>query len=181
MENPLNATAIGDGLQRAVLSLITAQEDLAREQEDQRYTIKSRAVIVLTDGQNNTGMSPTEAGEYAAANDVKVYFIVLMDRNVYRRTMLGRTVAQQLSQAAIDQFMAEPNAIGAKTGGQAWFAADGNELREVYKTIDQLERTKIGRIEFRTYQERYHWALIPAMAMLALTTLLGETILRRIP
>ena len=180
-ENPLNATAIGDGLYRAVLSLVTAEQDLAREQDDDRYTIKSRAVIVLTDGQNNTGMNPAEAGEYAAANDVKVYFIVLMDRNRYGQTILGRQVVRQLSDAAIDQFMQTPRTIADRTGGRAWFAADGDELREVYKEIDGLERSRIGRIEFRTYQERYSWFLLPAIGLLVLTTLLGETVLRRIP
>jgi Ca-activated chloride channel family protein len=180
-ENPLNATAIGDGLYRAVLSLITAEDDLARGNEDKRYHIKGRAVIVLTDGLNNTGRSPLEAGEYAAANGVKVYFIVLMDRNLYRQSLTGPVVARQLSKAETDGIMEAPRQIAEQTGGQAWFAADGDELREVYRQIDRLERSEIGKVEFRSYKERYHYCLIPAVALLLFSMLLGETVLRRIP
>jgi len=180
--NPVDGTAIGDGLYRAVLSLVTAEDDLARSDEDQRYHIKSRAAIVLTDGENNAGVhGPIEAGEYAAANDVKVYFIILMDRNVRRQSFTGPVVVGRLSDAQIEQLMAGPRQIAEKTGGQAWFATDGDELREVYRRIDELERSEIGRIEFRSYHELYHYLLIPAVAMLVVATLLGETVLARIP
>lgn len=179
--SPLNATAIGDGLQRAVLSLVTAEEDLARGGEAKGYRIKGKVAIVLTDGKNNAGMDPEDAGRYAKANGIKVYFIVLLDPNRYVETWTGYRVAQPLRPQEIEAIMEAPEEIAEHTGGRAFRAADGDELRDVYRAIDRLERSEIGKIEYRSYRERYRRFLVPAVGLLIAAFLLGETVFRKAP
>jgi Ca-activated chloride channel family protein len=178
IENPLNATAIGDGLYNAVLSLVTAEEDLSRGEDEGGYKIQGKVVILLTDGENNTGMDPVEAGAYAAANDVRVYYIVFREAVEYSQTIFGRQVRRELS---VDDILADPRKVIEPTGGQAFLARSGDELRQIYEEIDQMEKSEIGRIEFRSYHERYHLFLIPAVLCALLAVILGETWLRSIP
>jgi Ca-activated chloride channel family protein len=176
--SPLNATAIGDGLYRAVLSLVTAEEDLARGEDEGGYKIKGKVAILLTDGENNAGRDPVEAGRYAGANGVRVYYIVFREPTLYRETIFGRQAVKELSE---DEILAEPRRVVEPSEGRAFLAQSGEELRAIYEEIDRLERTDVGRIEFRSYHEKYHWFLVPALACLVLAALLGETVLRRIP
>jgi len=176
--NPLNATAIGDGIQRAVLSLVTAEEDLARGEDQGGYKIKGKVIILLTDGENNAGMDPVEAGRYAAANGIRLYYVVIRDRTETQETFFGRRVVRELSE---DQILEDPREVVKESGGKAFLATNGDELLNVYKEIDKLERSEIGRIEFRTYQEKYRLFLLPALACALLSLFLGETVFRSIP
>jgi len=178
-QNPLNATAIGDGLQRAVLSLITAEEDLARGEDEGGYKIKGKAIILLTDGENNAGeIDPVEAGKYAAANDIRVYYILFREQSETQQTIWGRKVVRELDE---DELLKEPRQVVEPSGGRTFLARSGEELLEIYEDIDRLERTNVGRTEYRSYQEKYHWFLIPAMVCALLCVFLGETLFRSIP
>jgi Ca-activated chloride channel family protein len=177
-QNPLNATAIGDGLERAVLSLVTAEEDLARGEESGGYKIKGKVIILLTDGENNAGMDPVEAGRYAAANGIRIYFIVFTEPVLRQETIFGPRIVRQLSQ---DEILEVPRKVVEGTSGKAFLARDGDELLEVYEEIDKLERTEIGKIEFKTYHEKYRWFLIPAVGLILAAAFLKETVFRSLP
>jgi Ca-activated chloride channel family protein len=176
--NPLNATAIGDGLYSAVLSLITTEEDLARGEDSGGYKIQGKVVILLTDGDNNIGMDPVEAGAYAAANGVRVYYIAFRETTLYQDGIFGRRAVRELS---ADELLAGPRKVAEPTKGKAYLARTGDELREIYEEIDALETSEIGKIEFRSYHERYHAFLIPGVLCAVLALILSETLLRRIP
>jgi Ca-activated chloride channel family protein len=178
-QNPLNATAIGDGLQRAVLSLITAEEDLARGEDDGGYKIKGKAIILLTDGENNAGeIDPVEAGRYAHANGIRIYYILFREQTETQQTIFGRKVVRELDP---DELLEEPRRVVEPSGGKAFLARSGEELLEIYEDIDKLERSDIGRTEYRSYQEKFHWFLIPGIACALLCVFLGETLFRSIP
>ncbi len=189
-ENPLNSTAIGDGIYRAVLSLVAAEEDIEAEEsvpdsgsavltgDQSEYEITGKVIILLTDGISLTGMDPVEAGRYAASNDIRIYYIVFRELVEYQQTIFGQRVARELSP---DEILEVPRKVVEPTGGRAFLAASGDELRQIYEEIDSLEKSAIGRIEFRSYHEKYHWFLIPGFACAVIAALLAETVFRRIP
>ena len=190
-QNPLNATAIGDGIYRAVLSLVAAEEDLKAEESEaddggaqaltgdqSDYEITGKVIILLTDGENNTGMDPVEAGRYAANNEIRLYYIVFREPLEYQQTLFGQRVKRELSP---DEILEVPRKVVESTEGRAFLAASGDELRQIYEEIDSLEKSEIGKIEFRSYHEKYHWFLIPAFACAVIAVFLAETLFRRIP
>jgi Ca-activated chloride channel family protein len=177
-ENPLNATAIGDGLKRAILSLVTAEDDLSRGEKGGGYKIQGKVIILLTDGKNNAGSDPTEAGRYAKENGIRIYYVLLRELVERRQTLFGTAVVKEYSP---DELLEEPRAVVSACDGKAYLARDGNELLEVYSEIDALERSELGKIEFKSYHERYRWFLVPAAAVAFVAYLLKETIFRSIP
>lgn len=184
-QNPLNATAIGDGLQRGILSLVTAEEDLSRGGEEAVYKIKGKAIILLTDGEHNAGdTDPEEAGKYAAANGIRIYYVLFRDPFEEQETIFGRRIVKEYTE---DELLEAPRKVtresveGEKPNGKAFLARSGEELVEIYKEIDRLERSEVGHLEFKSYEERYRWFLLPAMACIIIAAFLGETVFRGIP
>ncbi len=184
--NPLDGTAIGDAIYRAVLSLVSAEEDLAAVAEDSEdaddsttgYEINGKVIILLTDGQNNAGMDPVEAARYAAENDIRIYYIVFHDLVEYVPTITGRQVKRELDR---DEVLAVPREIAQLTKGRAFVAGSGDELRSVYEEINTLEKSEIGTIEFLSYEEKFRFFLLPALGCAIAALVLGETLLRRSP
>lgn len=175
-QNPLNATAIGDGLKRAVLSLITAEEDL--RETGSEFKVLGKVAVVLTDGENNAGdVDPVEAGRFAAANGIRVYFVVLQETVVRGRSIFGE-VRREIDP---ERLLKVPRQVVEPSGGRAFLAADGDELLAIYEEIDRLEKSLVGRMEFKSYREKYRIFLIPAVAALILAYILNETLLKRIP
>ncbi len=182
-QNPLSATAIGEGLKRATLALIAAEEDLARGRErgEDTYEIKGKVVILLTDGQHNAGLDPLEAADLAKANGIKVYTIVLFDRDVVMETPFGRRIARRLGDAELEQVLEIPRKISERTGGRSFLAADGDALHRIYEEIDQLERVDIGAVTYRTWRERFAIPLLLGVILLLCAQALDATWLRRTP
>lgn len=182
-QNPLSATAIGEGLKRAVLALVAAEEDLARsrDQDEADYDIRGKVVILLTDGQHNAGIDPIEAAELAKANGIRVYTIVLLEREVVTETPFGRRITGRLSDEDMEAVLAAPRKISESTGGRSFLATDGDALRQIYSEIDELERTDVGEVTFRTWRERFALPLLLGVVLLLLGQILDETWLRRTP
>lgn len=188
-QNPFNATAIGDGIYRAVLSLVAAEEDLKAEEteaddgsqsltgDQSEYEITGKVIILLTDGENNSGMDPVEAGLFADKNEIRLYYIVFREPLEYQQTLFGQRVGRELSP---DEILAVPRKV-VEPKGRAFLAKSGDELKQIYEEIDNLEKSEIGKIEFRSYHEKYHWFLIPGFACAVIAAFLAETFFRRIP
>lgn len=164
-----DGTAIGSGLATAVNRL--------RESD-----ARSRVIILLTDGVNNTGqIAPMTAAEIAKTYGIRVYTIGVGTHGTapipyYDR--FGNTVFMD-APVEIDEKMLTD--IAAMTGGEYFRATDNNSLREVYGRINQLEKTKIETNEFTKYHELFARYALLALALLTLEFVVRRLVLRRIP
>jgi Ca-activated chloride channel family protein len=143
---------------------------------------KSKVVILLTDGMNNTGkISPMAAAEAAKALRVKIYTVAVGVRGeapVPVKDEFGHT---QLVMAKVDVDEKTLQAIASLTGGEFYRATDTDSLKNIYEQINQLEKTAQVAQRFEHYQELFGWALFPALAFLGLGFGLEHTRFRRLP
>ncbi|MDX2225771.1 MAG: VWA domain-containing protein [Verrucomicrobiae bacterium] len=165
----IDGTAIGSGLAASVNRL--------RDQP-----AKSKVVVLLTDGANNAGkVTPEIAAEAAKALGIKVYTICFGSGGEIMVRVKNRMGFDQMvpMQADIDEATLEK--IAALTGGKFFRATDSDALENVFKQIDQLEKTVVKIKKFETYTEFFQWFLIPGLLILGLELLLAHTLLRRLP
>ncbi len=199
-----DGTAIGDALALAAARLKTA-EDLLKsirgksstlDPDDHRegsalarrsmlptgmdYQIKSKVIILLTDGQNNAGKrSPIEAARLAKEWGIKVYAIGIGGRESFMtvKTPLGDYKVP--GGPGVDE--ATLKAVSGETGGAFRHADSAEKLREIYREIDRLERTEIESVRHIDYAERFAPFALVALSLLVLEQVLISTVLRRIP
>ncbi|PTY01130.1 hypothetical protein DB346_13970 [Verrucomicrobia bacterium LW23] len=164
-----DGTAIGSGLASSVNRL--------RKQES-----RSKIVILLTDGMNNSGkISPLTAAELAKSENIKVYTIGAgsdSQGTVQGRDAFGRIVSQKVSSPIDEELMKK---IAVMTGGMFFRASDTQSLYDIYKQIDTMEKTVRKMKKFEDYNEIYAWALIPALALMLLGAILEQTRFRKLP
>lgn len=164
-----DGTAIGSALAASVNRLRLTQA-------------KSKVVVLLTDGVNNTGkISPLAAAEAAKAMGVKVYTIgvgVRGDAPIPVRDAAGN---RRLVMAKVDVDEKTLQAIADQTGGKFYRATDTDSLRQIYEQINRLEKSAQTVQKFEHTEELYPYAVIPALGILGLSLLLQQTRLRRLP
>jgi len=177
-----DGTAIGDALALAAARLQTAEETLKRQlgKDKDVYKIKSKVIILLTDGENNVGRQVEEGAALAAKWGIKVYAIGIGGGEGYQvvQTPLGR---YKMPLAAAGMDTRPLAAAAAKTGGLFRMANDAESLLAVYREIDELERSDVESIRFVDYRELFTPLVLGALLLLALELLLNCTWLRRIP
>jgi Ca-activated chloride channel family protein len=143
---------------------------------------KSKVVILLTDGVNNTGkISPLAAAEAAKAMGVKIYTIGVGVRGyapIPVRDAAGNT---QVIRAKVDVDEKTLQAVAQETGGKFYRATDTDSLQKIYEEINRFEKTAQTVQKFERTEELYPLALIPSLAMLGLSLTLQQTRLRRLP
>ncbi|MDE7125873.1 MAG: VWA domain-containing protein [Muribaculaceae bacterium] len=164
-----DGTAIGDGI---ATSLNRLKEGKA----------KSRSIILLTDGSNNTGIvSPMTAAEIAKEMGVKIYTVGIgTNGNAPFPTldMFGR-ITYSPQPVVIDE--ATLQQIADLTGGKYFRATNNKVFKEIFQEIDQLEKTTMDVRHFSHTEDNYMiWAWL-AFAMFCMDLLLRYTILRSIP
>ncbi len=178
-----DGTNIGDALALAAARLQTAEETLARQtrKEASTYKIKSKIIILLTDGENNCGKrSIAEAAELASKWGIKVYAIGVSGgagANVIS-TLLGQFRVAANSAPFDTRPLQE---LAEKTGGLFRLATDSESLLAIYREIDQLERSEVESIRFVDFKELFLPFAAGALALLSLQLLLSATFFRRIP
>lgn len=174
-----DGTAIGDGLALAAARLHTAEESLARQSgSERRYNIRSKVIILLTDGRQNAGdQSVEEAAALAAKWGIKVYAIGVGGRGPSAfETIFGRF---NLNGPAVDARLLE--AAAKKTGGIFRMAEDAESLRAVYGEIDQLEKSEFDVVRYVDYSERFMPYALAALLLVGLEVVLSGTLLRTAP
>jgi len=162
-------TSVGEGLALAVERLHS-------------HPAKSKVIILLTDGVSNTGeIDPLQAATLAASHDIRVYAIGAGRTGlapVPVRTADGRTVLRKVQVELDEKTLQE---IAARTGGRYFHAASATGLEEVYREIDQLERTEITETRYLQYSEHYDVWVASSLVCIGLAALLGSSVLRRFP
>jgi Ca-activated chloride channel homolog len=143
---------------------------------------KSKVIILLTDGVNNTGkISPLAAAEAAKALGVKIYTIGVGVRGKAPIPVKDEAGNWHLIMAQVDVDEKTLQAVAAETGGRFYRATDTDSLQKIYEQINGYEKSAQTVQKFEHYEELYPWALIPALAMLGLWSVLQQTRLRRLP
>jgi len=143
---------------------------------------KSKVVILLTDGMNNTGkLSPMAAAEAAKALGVKIYTIAVGARGEAPMPVKDEFGNQRIVMAKVDVDEATLKAVSALTGGTFYRATDTDSLQRIYDQINRLEKTAQTAQHFEHHQDLYSWALFPALALLGLGFGLEHTRFRRLP
>lgn len=165
-----DGTAIGMGLVTAVNRLKDSEA-------------KSKVVILLTDGVNNSGyIKPLTAAEIAKEFGVKVYTIGVGQEGealtpISRRSD-GRYVFG-LARVEIDEALLQQ--ISELTGGKYFRATTAHSLEQIYDEIDRLEKTEIEVTVVKRYSEEFYRFVWLAVALIALELLLRFTVLRTLP
>jgi Ca-activated chloride channel family protein len=143
---------------------------------------KSKVVILLTDGVNNTGkISPLAAAEAARAMGVKIYTVGVGVRGnapIPIRDAAGNT---RLITVKVDVDEKTLQAVADETGGKFYRATDTDSLQKIYEQINRFEKTAQTVQKFERTEELYPWALIPSLAILGLGLTLQQTWARRLP
>jgi Ca-activated chloride channel family protein len=143
---------------------------------------KSKLVILLTDGVNNTGkISPIAAAEAARAMGVKIYTIGVGVRGEAPIPVRDAAGNARLIMAKVDVDEKTLQTVADETGGKFYRATDTDSLQEIYQQINRFEKTAQTVHKFEHTEELYPWALIPALGILGLSLLLQQTRLRRLP
>ncbi len=178
-----DGTNIGDALALAAARLQTAEETLARQtrKDADSYKIKSKVIILLTDGENNCGKrSIAEAAELAAKWGIKVYAIGVSGG--HGANVISTLLGQFRVAANSAPFDTRPlQELAEKTGGLFRLATDSESLLAIYREIDQLERSEVESIRFVDYKEFFLPFAAAALALLSMQLLLSASVFRRIP
>jgi Ca-activated chloride channel homolog len=143
---------------------------------------KSKIVILLTDGMNNSGkVSPATAAAAAAALGVKVYTIAAGTRGEAPMPATDAFGRERIVMARVDVDEETLKQVADATHARFYRATDTDSLDRIYAEIDQLEKTTVEMKRFERYRELFGWVLLPGVFLLGLEVVLGETRLRRLP
>ena len=169
-----NGTAIGHALATAVNRLRNSK-------------VRSRVVILVTDGVNNSGsIEPAVAAQLAAASGIKVYTIgvgsegavplPIKRQNPFTGSVetIYTHIRGELDEAVLGQ-------IAATTGGEFFRATDARALAQVLARIDALEKTRLSSPRREQVDELYPTPLAAGLSLLLLSLVAGETLWKKVP
>jgi len=164
-----DGTAIGMGIATAVNRL--------RESE-----AKSKVIILITDGENNAGkIDPVTAAELARTFRIKIYTVAVGRGGLVPFPINDPLFGKRYVQAKVDIDEFSLKRIADLTGGVFFRARDPASLSEIYSRINELEKTEMKVHEYKTFDELFHFFLIPALLLLVVEIGLKNTVFLRIP
>jgi len=188
-----DGTAIGDAIALAAARLKEAEDELQQRKaqliqageknlvdQDGSFKIKSKVIILLTDGVNNAGQrDPLQAADLARDWGIKIYTIGIGSSQAYTtiQTPLGSykmPTGQNLDERLL-------KAIAEKTGGFYGRADSAKTLEKIVEKIDELEKTEVKSIQYTQYAELFGPWTLAALLILASEMLASCTIFRKIP
>ena len=160
-----DGTAIGMGIANGVSRLKDSKA-------------KSKVIILLTDGSNNSGeISPEAAAEIAKEFGVRIYTIAVGTNSDTAPFPYG----DQIINVPVEIDENTLKNIAEITNGKYYRATSKESLSEIYSEIDKLERTKLHARQFSAYNEEYQVFALIALLSLLFEIVLRNTVLRKIP
>ena len=163
-----DGTAIGDGL---IVAINRLNESDA----------KSKVIILLTDGVNNSGSDPLEAAVIAKDNRICIYTIGVGKDGMAPypvQTPFG-TMLQDMPVEIDEELMTN---ISEFTGGSYYRAKNNADLEGIYAEIDQLEKSKVKTLEFKNHPpEKYYGMLLLGIFLILANKTIHHTFLKSIP
>ncbi len=165
-----DGTALGDGLALAVERI-------------RQGKAKSKVVILLTDGVNNTGfIDPRQAAELAASQEIKVYCIGAGTDGLAPFPAVDPFTGREVLEPTYVEIDEETlKAIADKTRGRYFRATDRDGLSEIYAEIDRLERTEITEVRYLRYTEHYASWVVAGLGLLAVAAVANGSVFRKLP
>ncbi len=164
-----DGTAIGMGLATAVNRL--------RDSE-----AKSKVIILLTDGRNNRGeVDPVTAAQAAQAFNVRIYTIGAGTQGSAMYPVNDPFFGKRYVPMQVDIDEETLTRIANMTDGKYFRATNRDRLADIYKEIDQLEKTKIEVKEYTRYSELFFYWLVAGLFFLIVEIVLANTKFRKIP
>ena len=142
---------------------------------------KSKIIILLSDGSNNSGeIDPITAAELAEKFNIKIYTIAAGTNGLAPypvEDIWGRTIIRNIEVEVDEKTLIE---IANLTNAKFFRATDNNSLEQIFKEIDQMEKTKIEIIEYNNYKEIYYYFTIPALLLSLFYMLITRIYFRKI-
>jgi Ca-activated chloride channel homolog len=187
-----DGTAIGDAIALAAARLQKCEDEIVKRRKQlgmegvglmnisDDFKIKSKAIILLTDGCNNTGQyDPKEAAELAKKWGIKIYTIGIGSAQGYTtmQTLMGAfkvPTNQDLDERLL-------KTIAKKTGAFYGRADDSESLRQIVKKINDLEKTEVKAVQYTQFAEHFGPWTWAGLLVLGFEMVASCTIFRKIP
>ena len=164
-----DGTAIGMGLATSVNRL---KESKA----------KSKVIILLTDGVNNSGfIDPSTAADLAVNFEIKTYTIGLGTNGNARAPVAlnpNGSFRFGMTKVEIDEELLKN--VANKTGGLYFRATDNKKLEEIYNEINKLEKTELEEIKYSDSEEKFRLLIITAIGLIFVELILKYIVFRSI-
>lgn len=168
-----DGTALGNGLTTAIDRL---------EQQGNKREVKSKVVIILTDGVNNQGeVDPDFAAESAKRLGIRVYTIGVGTNGLAPYPFEDRLGGKWYRRVPVEIDEKLLKSIASETGGDYFRATDNEKLNEIFSKIDQLEKTRIEVASFRNYQEAFMPFALLGLCFFMLEMLWRYVLVKRLP
>ena len=188
-----DGTAIGDAIALAAARLKKAEDELQErkkrliesgekitDKEESGFKIKSKVIILLTDGMNNASQyNPIDAAELAKEWGIKIYTIGIGSAQAYTTIQTPMGTYKMPTGQNLDEGLLQ--AIAEKTGGFYGRADNAKTLEKIIERIDELEKTEVKSVQYTQYAELFSPWTMAALFILALEILASCTVFRKIP
>lgn len=161
-----DGTAIGMGIATAINRLKESQAE-------------SKVIILLTDGQNNSGeIDPVTAADLAVSQDIKIYTIGAGSHGTAPYPIQDPIFGNRYQNIEVNLDEEMLTEIATMTGGHYFRATDTGKLENIYDQINELEKTEIEEIIYTDYTDLYPRFLLPGVLLLIFSLITDRFIFR---
>ncbi len=184
----LNLDRVRIGLVEDGTAIGSAIASAANRLQDKKA--KSRALVLLTDGENNAGkVPPNTAAEAVKALGIHLYAVGagingIAPSPVFNRS--GKPMTDVLGNVLYQNAEAHFNEAGLKevaqiAGGKFFRATDTRSLQQIYADIDKLEKSTVSVKKYQQYRDLFPACIMAGAGLLIAQIILGQTVWKKLP